>query len=135
MSRCSTGELVFVSAWFRSRLVWWLTAAADQGRSKRDREKRPQAIPLEDQYPPSFALRIDLRARVYLVCKNVKGALSVGVLNARSSHMVNVGTAVAASICTLADFRRQTCVSHQNRSYVSLWQILLQKSVEGFREQ
>ena len=59
MSRRSgqTGELAFVSAWLR------LTAAADRGRSKRDHEKRPQTILLEDECPPLFALRIDLRAR------------------------------------------------------------------------
>ena len=64
MSRRSgqTGDLAFVSAWFRSRLVWWLAAAADRGRSERDHEKRPQTILLEDECPPSFALRVDLRA-------------------------------------------------------------------------
>src|SRR5579864_2658324 len=39
--------------------------------------------------------------RVYLLCKNVKAALSVGIPNARPPHMVNVGTAAATSICKL----------------------------------
>jgi hypothetical protein len=62
MSRRSveTGELAFISAQFRSHLVLWLTAAADQGGSKRDHEKRSQTILLEDECPPSFALRMDL---------------------------------------------------------------------------
>jgi hypothetical protein len=55
-----TAELAFVGAQFRSRLVLWLTAAADQGGGKRDHEKRSQTILLEDECPPSFALRMDL---------------------------------------------------------------------------
>lgn len=58
-----TGELAFANARFRSRLVLWLTAAADQGGGKRDNEKRSQTILLEDECPPSFALLWIFRAK------------------------------------------------------------------------
>ena len=86
MSRRSlqTGELAFVSARFRSRLVLWLTAAADQGGSKRDHEKRSQTILLEDECPPSFALRMDLpRQGSISRAKMLKAQCAI-------SHMVNV---------------------------------------------
>jgi hypothetical protein len=68
MSRRSvqTGELTFVGAGFRSRLVWWLMAAADQGCSKRDYEKRLQTILREDECPPSSLCVLAPALRVHL---------------------------------------------------------------------
>jgi hypothetical protein len=57
--------------------MWWLTAAADQGRSDHDNERRPQPIPLIDECPPSF---IDLRASS-LSAQNNERTLSIGALN------------------------------------------------------
>ena len=68
---------MFVSARFRGRLVRWLTTTADQGRCQRDDERCSQAITLEDEFPPVFSLRIDLRGDRYLLCETVKRALSV----------------------------------------------------------
>ena len=68
---------MFVSARFHGRLVRWLTTTADQGRCQRDDKRCSQAITLEDEFLPVFSLRIDLRAVVYLLCEDVKRALSI----------------------------------------------------------
>ena len=68
---------MLVSARFHGRLVRRLTTTADQGRCQRDDERCSQAITLEDEFLPVFSLRIGLRAVVYLLCENVKRALSI----------------------------------------------------------
>ena len=58
------GESMFVCARFYGLLVRWLTTTADHGRSQRDDESCSQASTY-------------LRAGRYLLCENIKRALSV----------------------------------------------------------
>jgi hypothetical protein len=75
-----------------------------------------------EECPPPFGLCTDFRAKAYLLCKNVNGALTVRSPQCAIPHMVNVGSTAATSILHLGEFLSPTCVSHQNRSDVSLWE-------------
>ena len=94
--------------------MWWLTAAADTGRCERDHEKRLQTILLEENGRRHSPCVLISALGVYLLCKTVKGSLTIGRHPMRDPHMVNAGTAVPTSICDEVNFRRL------RRSYVSL---------------
>jgi hypothetical protein len=114
--------------------MWWLTAGNYQGSSKRDYEKRPQIILLEDEGQPSFALRATTTAgsgsiyvdggrwvktkrashgRSYRICGKVKTLAS----QLTSSQFVDLPSMVRTACLTLSAVwhLRAACASRTRR--------------------